>query len=168
MTRAPGTVVLELTRIEAVHLRGLVDQFVDLLNSTPDAATDPAVARLVPSAYPDDAEAAAEFRAVTQPDLLQRRTDDAGVVLADLAAAGDVSDPQDMRPEDALSELVVILDRDRTTAWLRTLAAVRLVLASRLGVASEDDHDPEDPRFGIYEWVGYRLDGLTQAASDAD
>lgn len=162
------TVVLELTRIEAVHLRGLVDQFVDLLADTTDAAADPAVARLVPSAYPEDAASDADFRSATQVDLLRRRADDAGAVLADLAAAGDVEDPQAMAPEDALSELVIALDPERTTVWLRTLAALRLVLASRLGVTSEDDHDPEDARFGVYEWLGYRLDGLTRAASESD
>jgi hypothetical protein len=168
MSSPAGTVVLELTRIEAVHLRGLVDQFVDLLAGTPDAGADPAVARLVPSAYPDDDASDAEFRSLTQSDLLRRRADDAGAVLADLAMAGDVSDPQELRPEEALSEVLIVLDRDRTSAWLRTLAAVRLVLASRLGITSEEDRDTDDPRFGVYEWLGYRLDGLTQAASADD
>ena len=45
------------------------------------------------------------------------------------------------------------------------LAAIRLVLATRLGIRSEEDHDVDDPRFGIYDWLGYRLDGLVQAAS---
>ena len=46
------------------------------------------------------------------------------------------------------------------------LAAIRLVLATRLGIRSEEDHDEDDPRFGIYDWLGYRLDGLVQAAYD--
>ena len=168
MSESSAHVVLELTRIEAVHLRGLVDQFVDLLAGTPDAAADPAVRRLVPSAYPEDAAAAAQFRASTQPELLRRRTDDAAVVLADLAVAGHAEDLSDDVPDRALAEFVVPLDRDHTDAWLRTLAAVRLVLASRLGIASEDDGDPDDPRYGVYEWLGYRLDGLTRAASTDD
>ena len=51
-------------------------------------------------------------------------------------------------------------------AWLRTLAAIRLVLASRLGIEVAEDHDPDDPRFGIYDWLGYRLDGLVAAVDD--
>lgn len=165
MSDSAAHVVLELTRIEAVHLRGLVDQFVVLLTDTPDATTDPAVGRLVPSAYPEDAAAAAQFRASTQPELLRRRTEDAAVVLADLTVAGHADDLSDDAPGQALAEFIVRLDRDHTDAWLRTLAAVRLVLASRLGIESEDDDDPDDPRYGVYEWLGYRLDGLTRAAS---
>ena len=52
---------------------------------------------------------------------------------------------------------------DAIGAWLRTLAAIRLVLATRLGITEEDRHSPEDPRFGIYDWLGYRLDGLVSA-----
>ncbi len=44
----------------------------------------------------------------------------------------------------------------------------RLVLATRLGIRSDDDHDPADPRFGVYDWLGYRLDGLVQAATADD
>ncbi|MBZ4486167.1 DUF2017 domain-containing protein [Microbacterium sp. cx-55] len=164
----PETVVLELTRVEAVHLRGLVDQFVDLLSDAPDAAADPAIARLVPSAYPDDPAAAAQFRSSTQPELLRRRTDEAAMVLADLSVAGHADDLAHDGPEDALAEFVIRLDRERTGAWLRTLAAVRLVLAARLGIQSEDDHEPSDARYGVYEWLGYRLDGLTRAASGSD
>lgn len=165
MTRTPETVVVEITRIEALHLRGLVSQFVDLLQGTEAAASDPAVARLVPTAYPDDEDAAEQFRAVSQPELLRRRTDDAATVLADLADAGDAVEPAALPTDEALEEIAVVLDRDHTASWLRTLSAVRLVLASRLGIASEDDHDPDDPRFGIYEWLGYRLDGLVRAAT---
>jgi kynurenine formamidase len=46
---------------------------------------------------------------------------------------------------------------------IESLAAVRLVLASRLGIERPEDHDAEDPRFGIYDWLGYRLDGLIRA-----
>lgn len=168
MTVPPGSLVLELTRIEAVHLRGLVDQFVGLLSDTTDAAADPAVSRLVPSAYPDDESADAQFRSTTEAELLRRRTDDAATVLADLMEAGDVARPQEMATADALVELSIVLDREGTGAWLRTLAAVRLVLASRLGIVSEDDHDPADPRYGVYEWLGYRLDGLSRAASSGE
>lgn len=156
-------VVLEMARIEAAHLAGLVGQFAELLDVSDDRA-DPAVQRLVPDAYAD-AEAAREFRDVTESDLLGRRRADAAVVLASLAEVAEISDDPD---DPTLIDVVdVALDEEQTQAWLRTLAAVRLVLATRLGVAHEDDHDADDPRFGIYDWLGYRLDGLV-AAIDAD
>ena len=156
------TVIMEITRIEALHVRQLVAQFVELLGeSTRD---DPAVARLTPVAYPDDPEAAREFRSLTADDMLRRRADDAGVVIADLAVAGDDGDPAELTTADAVAELTIVLDQEHTGSWLRTLGAVRLVLASRLGIESESDGDEDDPRFGVYEWLGYRLDALVRAA----
>ncbi|GAA1469517.1 DUF2017 family protein [Microbacterium thalassium] len=158
----PESVILEITRLEAAHLSGLIGQFAELM-SEPASDEDPAVQRLVPDAYPDDEDAAREFRSLTQDDLLDRRRDDARVVIADLAPAADI--PED--PDDpALRESVpIVLDRDHAHAWLRTLAAVRLVLATRLGIADADDHVDGDPRFGIYDWLGYRLDGLVRAVA---
>ena len=153
------TIVLELARIEGAHLTMLVRQFDELL-AEDDVAGDPALSRLVPDAYAD-ADAAREFRSLTERDLLARRADDAAVVLASLAAIGELSDdPEDPR----LVEVVEIpLDAVEVRAWLRTLSAVRLVLATRLGITDDDDHPQDDPRFGIYEWLGYRLDGLVRA-----
>lgn len=161
-------VVLELTRMEAAHLAGLVTQFAELVEDAASAAGDPAIARLVPDAYADDPGAAEDFRAMTEGDLLERRRQDAGVVLGSLSEASvlpDAAAPGD----DVLLELVDLrLDAETLRAWLRCLAAIRLVLATRLDIRSEDDHDVDDPRFGIYEWLGYRLDGLVQAAADDD
>jgi hypothetical protein len=155
------TIAMEITRLEAAHIASLVGQFADLLRESTPADGDPAIARLVPSAYSDDAAAADEFRALTQSDLLDRRAADAAVVLASLQDAAQLPDDPD---DPALRERTEIrLDTDAAHAWLRTLAAVRLVLATRLGVAAVDDHDHEDPRFGVYDWIGYRLDGLVAA-----
>lgn len=105
---------------------------------------------------------------MTEGDLLERRRQDAGAVLGSLSEAATL--PEDAQPGDAvLMELLDLrLDPEELQAWLRCLAAIRLVLATRLGIRSEEDHDVDDPRFGIYEWLGYRLDGLVQAASDDD
>jgi hypothetical protein len=161
-------VVLELTRMEAAHLSGLVTQFAELLEDAGSASGDPAISRLVPDAYSDDADAAKDFREMTERDLLDRRRQDAGLVLGTLQESAAL--PRGAEDDDAvLLELVdVRLGPDSLRAWLRCLAAIRLVLATRLGIQSEDDHDVDDPRFGVYEWLGYRLDGLVQAASGED
>lgn len=152
------TIVVELARLEAAHLAGLVGQFAELLRESSPDDGDPAIARLVPSAYHDDEDAAREFRSLTQADLLHRRAADAAAVLASLQPAAQIPDDPD---DPALLEQVEIrLDPEAAQAWLRTLAAIRLVLATRLGVAETDDHEHDDPRFGVYDWIGYRLDGL--------
>jgi hypothetical protein len=153
-------VLLTLTRIEVTHLADLVRQFADLVDSTP-TLPDPAIERLTPDVYPEDPEASREFRAVTRADLLRRRAHDARVVLDDLARVE--------RVEDELAPVDVSLEGDSIESWLRTLAAVRLVIANRLGIVEDDqDHDPDDPRYGVYDWLGYRLEGLVQAAEQGD
>jgi hypothetical protein len=155
------TLTMEMTRIEAAHLMGLMGQFLDVLDaSAPGDSTDPAVQRLTPDAYPEDGDASAEFRAMTQSDLLDRRRGDARAVLSGLAIAG--ADPDALTEDNSLDPVALPLSPDDSAAWLRALAALRLVLAERLGVAAEDDHDDDDPRFAIYDWLGYRLDALIQ------
>lgn len=151
-------VVLEISGLEALHLAGVVGQFRDLLIDS-RSADDPAVARLTPDAYTDDADASREFRRLTGADLLERRGQDAETVLRTLGMDGDDLDPAG--DPDAI--ITVALGEGEALAWMRTLSAVRLVLATRLGIRTEDDHDPDDPRFGVYDWIGYRLDGLMTA-----
>jgi len=151
-------VVVEVSGLEALHLAGLVGQFRDLLRET-RRADDPAVARLTPDAYPDDDAANREFHRLTSEDMLTRRAEDADTVLRTLGMDGADLDPG----SDPDETIAVALGENEAHAWLRTLSAVRLVLATRLGIQTEDDHRPGDPRFGVYDWVGYRLDGLVAA-----
>ena len=92
-------VVLDVARLEAAHLAGLVGQFAQLLRESAPDDGDPAIARLVPTAYADDEDAAREFRSLTQADLLDRRASDAGLVLASLHDAAEI--PED--PDDPMS-----------------------------------------------------------------
>ena len=122
--------------------------------STGDVAPpdDPALARLLPDAYADDAEAAAEFRRFTEQDLRTGKRAAAGVVLATLAPHLDRGGR-------------LALDRDEVDAWLGTLNDLRLVLGTRLGVTEDTDLDPgtDDPRaqvLGVYSWLGWLQESL--------
>jgi hypothetical protein len=157
-----ATLVVQITRAEATHLSGLVDQFIDLVRGDTVDSDDPAVGRLVPDAYPDDPEAAQEFRAITERDLLERRLHDAEEVRESLAPAATLDSLRDSGTA-GWEEVELALAPATVRAWLRTLAAIRLVLATRLEITDEDDGDDADPRFGVYEWLGYRLEGLIQA-----
>ncbi|WP_029149759.1 DUF2017 family protein [Microbacterium indicum] len=151
-------VILTLTRIEATHLLDLVTQFAELVGEDPQH-DDPAVERLTPPAYTDDPDAAREFQQVTRGELLGRRAHDAAIVQQDLQRIDHAELDEALSPVD-----VSIEGEEKLEAWLRTLAAVRLVLASRLGIDAGAEHDDADPRFGLYEWLGYRLEGLIEAA----
>jgi hypothetical protein len=108
--------------------------------SSSDAADtvgdDAAVARPGTDAYRGDAEAAAEFRRYTEADLLQRRRTDADLVAASACARGVAVDLAMLADAESTEMRQLRLDDDEVSAWL-TLTAVRLVLATRLGI--EDD-----------------------------
>ncbi len=146
----------EISRLEAAHLASLVEEFIEVIDERSPA--DPAIERLTPAVYPDDDAASAEFHRLTASDLLDRRAADARAVLRTLRHDGER-----LEIDGAAGEIDLDLDADTAHAWLRTLSALRLVLASRLGIDDEDDHLDDDPRFGVYDWIGYRLDALVRA-----
>ncbi|MFS0714928.1 DUF2017 family protein [Microbacterium sp. 2P01SA-2] len=150
-----ASVVFALPAPEADYLRELVEQYLELVTA-PEDPRDTAAKRLSPDAYPDDEAAAAEFRELTRDDVAATRAADARLVLATL---GDGPIPHD----DAASGQPLTLDPQQQTAWLRTLAGLRLVLAERIGISDESIMPVGDPRFDVYEWLGYRQEMLLQA-----
>lgn len=159
-----GALRLEFALIEARHLEGLAGEFLALLEHGRDAP-DPAMDRLSPSAYPNDPEQAAEFRAATRTDILDRRASDALVVHAALRSLLGTVDAAEESDGVTLDLELSPTDID---PWMRTLSAIRLVLASRLGVDASDDHRPDDAHFGTYDWLGYRLELLVELADRFD
>lgn len=152
---------VEIALIEEMQLRRLIEDFLDLLGDD-HASTDPAIARLTPNPYPDDADAAREYRDGTRRDLLDRRRTDA-LVVRDAIADIDIASLSDDVVYTMQERLIPV---EAVDAWLRTLTALRLVVATRLGVTRDEDHDPDDARFGVYDWLGYRLELLVQAADE--
>ncbi|WP_227530896.1 DUF2017 family protein [Microbacterium tenebrionis] len=157
------TISFRLAPIEVQHLAALIDQLTEVIAAA-DGHPDPAVDRLVPAPYPDDPDAAEAFAAATRDDLLDRRTADAAIVRGALSPFLDGDDdPDDEREHVDVAIRVVDID-----SWLRTITALRLVIAGRLGITIDDEHDLDDPRFGVYDWLAYRLDGLIAIADGLD
>lgn len=155
---------ISLATVEVVHLTELIDQLLTVIER-PESTSDPAVRRLTPHAYPDDEEASAEFAAATREELIDRRRTDAQVVQTALAQAsatvhGDAD--HDTREHEVRVSLSAL------ESWMRTLTTLRLVIATRLNIDTDDDHDPDSPRFGVYDWLGYRLDRLVELADAHD
>ncbi|MES1212605.1 MAG: DUF2017 family protein [Leifsonia sp.] len=126
-------VLIELTPTERRLLSTLLTQYDELVHDQlddTDLAGDPALARLFPNAYPDDDEAAAEFRRYTRDGLVERKAANSGLIAAALTAA----------PDDG--RLTVL--RDDAEQWLPALTDLRLVLAERLGIRRDDDPLPEN------------------------
>ena len=143
-----GTVFAQLSRDEALLLQNLTSQVSGLLRE--GSATDPALVRLLPQAYPEDHEASAEFRRYTASGLVDRKLSNAETVLTSLSSSMDSGDLHLHGPE--------------AQAWLRCLTDIRLTLASRLGIEA-DDQGPNDDFVlqELYDWLGFMQNSLVEA-----
>jgi hypothetical protein len=178
--RGGDDVLLVLPEHERALLMDLTRQVVQMLKHG-DAA-DPAMVRLLPSAYPDDDEAAAEFRRFTADDLTGRKIAHAQAVLATLEApaaegttgttgttgtAGDEPTPRRRgsrskgpRPDERR------LDTAAQQAWLRSLTDLRLTLGTRLGITDEGLPSGAESHLqamhAVFDWLGYLQESLLQ------
>ncbi|MBC7519450.1 MAG: DUF2017 family protein [Microbacteriaceae bacterium] len=154
---------------EAALLGHLAAQVADMLGEKlsedgVDIASDAAVARLLPDAYTDDTAAAAEFRRFTATDLVDQKVLNARRVAEDVQAAARVLEVE------ALDPLMVQIDAAGIQAWVRCLTDIRLVLATRLGIETDDDtgrsNDESEMLVGVYGWLGDLQESLVSALDD--
>jgi hypothetical protein len=185
--RPPG-VTATFSGFEADLLRSLASQLVELLRNEAAAPAvggdpleamldftgpttapdDPVLARLFPTAYPDDEEAAGEFRRFTEQSLRDGKARNASLVIDILEESGL---PPQLEEDGLLVE--VELNRAQAQAWLRSFTDIRLALATRLGIEEGDedywrslpDEDPRAHVHDIYEWVGFLQETLVAALS---
>ena len=185
--RRSGAVIATFSGFEADLLRSLASQIVELLHheaAVPDdrdplealmdfsgpttAPEDPVLARLFPTAYADDEEAAAEVRRFTEGALREGKAKAAGTIIDTLEDAGL---PDELR-EDGLT-IDVEMDEHTAQTWMRSFTDIRLALATRLGVEDGDeeywyslpDDDPRAQAHDIYEWIGWLQETLIGALS---
>jgi hypothetical protein len=184
--RRSGHVIATFSGFEADLLRSLAGQLVELLRNeaavphehgdpleamlTFDGPTtepeDPVLARLFPSAYHDDDEAAAEFRRFTEGTLRDGKAAGAAAIIDTLEEAG-------LPPQPGDQNLVIDVELDDTEAliWLKSFTDLRLALATRLEVEQDDeafwaalpDDDPRAQAHDIYEWIGALQETLVDA-----
>lgn len=186
--RRSRQIIANFTGFEADLLRSLAGQLVELLRNEAavpnDAADpleamldfsgptqepeDPVLARLFPTAYPQDEEAAAEFRRFTEGTL---RDGKAAAAISIIDGLEDAGLPQELTEEGLMID--VELDEEAAETWLRSFTDLRLALATRLEVEEGDedywhslpDDDPRAQAHDIYEWVGYLQETLVGALS---
>ena len=185
--RRSGRIIANFTGFEADLLRSLASQLVELLRNESAAPVerdpleamldfsgpttepeDPVLARLFPSAYRDDAEAAGDFRRFTEGTLRDGKAAAAATVIDTLEEAG-------LPPELVEDGLMTDVELDEATAetWMRSFTDLRLALATRLEVTEGDeaywaslpDDDPRAQAHDIYDWVGYLQETLVEALS---
>jgi hypothetical protein len=182
--RRGGVVRVDLEAAEIVLLASLVGQVRELLvdglpESSGDAADplaaivglpasampvseDPALARLLPDAYREDDEAAAEYRRLMDGDLRMQKAGALQRVLDDLSGNGTAhGDGQRFElPDGAI------------TPWLYALTDVRLTLGTRLDVSEDweadlgrlDPGSPQFAGFAVYDWLSWLQNAIIEAA----
>lgn len=125
----------------------------------PEVSEDPVLRRLFPNAYPHDSNAASDFRRFTERELRTTKVGDAQTVLAALTATRGGSRR-------------VAVQAGEVEAWLRTLTAVRLAMATRLDITDAESAErladlPEsDPRtylISVYDWLGFAQETMLSA-----
>ena len=182
--RRSGASVATFTAFEADLLRSLAGQLIELLRN--ESATskkgdaledlldfsgpttepdDPVLARLFPTAYPEDEEAAGDFRRFTESTLRDGKADAAATIIDTLEESGLPPEPVDGLFID------VELDPQAAMTWMRSFTDMRLAIATRLGVEEGDeeywaslrDEDPRAQVHDIYDWLGYLQETLVQS-----
>lgn len=153
-----GRLVATLDAEEATLLQTLAGQVAEVVaaglstGGASTSGTDPAMTRLLPDAYADDPEASAEFRRFTATGLADRKLRNAETVVRSLNGAGVTGS--------------VSLDEQEAQAWLRSLTDIRLTIAARLGIETEEDDAGRsiDPLMReIYDWLGFVQNSLVEA-----
>jgi hypothetical protein len=168
LLRSLAAQLVELLRNEAAvprDDRDPLEAMMDFSGPTTEPE-DPVLARLFPTAYRHDEEAAAEFRRFTEGTLRDGKANAAITIIDALEDAG-------LPPELTEEGLVIDVELEDPAAevWMRSFTDLRLALATRLGVEEGDegywhslpDDDPRSQAHEIYEWVGYLQESLVQA-----
>ncbi len=180
-TRKNGHVVAVLSQQEAAVIRGLVSQIKDMLAARADEAPrdelaeitgirtgpstppeDQVVSRLLPDFYRRDPEtgetdeeesgAAGATRSLHEPDVLERKTGVAALVLRTCPGEGGK----------------IKLTAEEADGWLTALNDVRLALGTALEVSEDMPEElPEDEirreYLGVYQWLTWVQDNLVEA-----
>ncbi|ANJ28449.1 DUF2017 family protein [Agromyces aureus] len=136
---------LVLETEEAMLLSELADQVDSVLLL--GEVDDPALGRLLPSAYADDHAASQEFERYTRDSLVDGKRQ----------AAQQVRDATAAHEGDGVVQIE--LDESEAWGWLTFLTDLRLILAERVGVIEEGDTDADETRDdylrAAYEWAGF-------------
>ncbi|AOP52995.1 MAG: DUF2017 family protein [Brevibacterium aurantiacum] len=116
---------------------------------------DPALLRLFPDVDPLDEERSREFRRLTEFDLQQAKAHNVRIVLNGLAKGSSIT-----------------LNHDEVLAWMKGLNDLRLVLAVRMGIDTEeaqeekyaqreDLDESEELTLTLYDFLTWIQDRLT-------
>jgi hypothetical protein len=141
-----GDFELRIPDAERVVLRRLAEELREMLPTG-----DPAVGRLFPPAYDDDAEANEEYARLMRDDQVALR-EEALATFERTLEAGRVTE-------------------EELTAWMGAVNDLRLVLGTKLDVTEEmyeqplDESTPNAGQLAIYHYLGWLEEQMVEALS---
>ncbi|BDZ54947.1 hypothetical protein GCM10025870_20200 [Agromyces marinus] len=135
---------------EAMLLSELADQVDSVLLLGGD--DDPALGRLFPAAYAEDASATDDFARYTRDSLVDGKRQAAQAVRDATATERDAG------------VVEIELDQSQAWGWLTFLTDLRLILAERVGVTDPDEAGPDDDQRDDYLRAAYEWAGIVQGS----
>lgn len=122
-----------------------------------EPSSDPVVRRLLPDAYTDDEDAAAEWRRFGRGEVRAAKSSALAAVLEQTQGGGPV---------------VVRLDADHLGTWLRVVTDLRLAIGTRLDVTEDwvqdalalAEDDPRRPAYALYDWLSVLQESILRVA----
>jgi hypothetical protein len=144
-----GDYRLRLSDAERALLRSLPEELLALLESDPG---DPALRRLRPTAYEDDAGSEEEFRRLVGDELEEGRREALRLVAETSARES--------------------LTADELDAWLRALTDLRLALGTRLDVTEDTyareirEDDPQAYELSVFAYLSWLQEAAVEAAME--
>jgi hypothetical protein len=137
--------------------RALLIRLMGELRALVEGPDDNALlARLFPTAYPDDEEKEAEYQRLMREELVASR-------VAAIEAVSELLAPRDAALGD------VIWDEGQTIAFLQSINAIRLVLGSVLGIDDDESADVAEaaasPEHQLYDFLSWLLEWTVRALS---
>jgi hypothetical protein len=144
-----GDYRLRLSDAERALLRSLPEELLALLESDPG---DPALRRLRPTAYEDDAGSEEEFRRLVGDELEEGRREALRLVAGTSARES--------------------LTADELDAWLRALTDLRLALGTRLDVTEDTyareirEDDPQAYELSVFAYLSWLQEAAVEAAME--
>ncbi len=129
---------------------------VGTIESSDEAPDDPVLQRLLPDAYRDDDEAAAEWRRLGRSDVRSAK------LVALERVVNDLEDTTSLRLTD-----------DAISPWLGALTDMRLAIGARLDITEDwvevvtalEQDDPRLAAYAVYDWLSNLQETILQAIS---
>lgn len=104
-----------------------------------DPPRDPAILRLLPDAAPDDPDVAAEFRRLTQPELVDVKHARLTTLVDHLLRDTGYLEGRELTERDADRSFELVVDREGAADFAAALTDIRLTLSQRLGLEADAD-----------------------------